>query len=212
MHKKPTYFFHRNSEDLIKCLLEALKAKDRYTYNHSFRVAELSYNMAFNHGLRGKELEAIHIAACLHDIGKIGVPDCVLNKPSSLLDAEWSHIHSHPVVGANILSFSSELGDIAKIVLHHHERFDGCGYPSNLSKSEIPLGARIIALSDAVDTMTSDRPYRKALSMDICLSEVVRNSGSQFDPEVVSTFLSSVEDSLPHSNKLKPFRFNPSFA
>lgn len=212
MHRKPTYFFHRSSEDTIRCLLEALKAKDRYTYNHSFRVAELSHRIAFSHGLRGKDLEAIHIAAYLHDIGKIGVSDCVLNKPTSLLESEWSQIHSHPVVGANILSFSSDLGDIAKIVLHHHERFDGCGYPSKLSKSEIPLGARIISLCDAVDTMTSDRPYRKALSMETCVAEVLRNSGSQFDPEVVSTFLSSVEDPLPSSSQLKPFRFNPSFA
>lgn len=200
MHKNPTYFFHRSSEDIVKCLLEALKAKDRYTFNHSSRVAQMSYELALSSGVRGRELESIHIAALLHDIGKIGVSDCILNKSGSLAKSEWNQIYSHPVVGANILNISEGLKEVSKIVLHHHERFDGLGYPSNLKGKSIPLGSRIISVCDAVDTMTSDRPYRKALSMSICLSEVINHSGSQFDPEVVHSFVFALEQDFLRSN------------
>lgn len=171
--------------DIIECLVASLEAKDIYTSGHSTRVAHMSLDLAKAVGLKGKDLENIHIAGHLHDIGKIGVPEQVLNKPGKLLPHEWAQIMAHPEIGYKILSKSKKLDLISKIVLHHHERWDGKGYPGNLKGEKIPLGARIIGICDSLDAMTSQRPYRAAFTFTKAYQEIVNNKGLQFDPVLV---------------------------
>lgn len=171
--------------DIIECLAAALEAKDPYTSGHSSRVGDMSYDLGRAMCLKGSKLENIHIAAHLHDIGKMGIPESILNKRGKLLPHEWVQIQRHPEIGYNILAKSKGLRQIAEIVLHHHERWDGKGYPEGLRENRIPLGSRIIGLADAIDAITSIRPYRKALSWDECWEEVLLNKGIQFDPVVV---------------------------
>ncbi|MBZ9634466.1 HD-GYP domain-containing protein [Clostridium sp. FP1] len=171
--------------DIIESLVTALEAKDNYTSGHSERVASMSYELSKGFGIKGSELQNIHIAAHLHDIGKIGVPDKVLNKNGKLLPHEWEYIKMHPKIGFNILSKSKRLKYISKIVLYHHERWDGKGYPEGLSGITIPLGSRIIAVCDSIDAMTSERPYRKAMDFEECINEITINTGLMFDPVVV---------------------------
>jgi len=175
---------HSIFHDAIECLTAALEARDPYSHGHSERVAGLTYDLARKIGLRGRELETVHIAAHLHDIGKIGVPDGILRKPHKLLPHEWAQVKQHPEIGYQILSKSRRLRDVARIIRHHHERWDGKGYPAGLKGEGIPLGARLIAVCDAIDAMTSDRPYRAALSPQDCLAEVSIGKGMQFDPVV----------------------------
>lgn len=175
----------RHFHDIIECLIAALEAKDMYTSGHSNRVADMSYDLARALGLKGQILESVHMAAHLHDIGKMGIPENVLCKSGRLLPHEWAQIQLHPQIGHNILCKSKELYKIAEIVLHHHERWDGKGYPSGLQKEQIPLGARIIAVADSIDAMTSIRPYRKAMPWEVCKKEVLLNKRVQFDPVVV---------------------------
>jgi len=179
MSLKTTY------HDVIACLVAALEARDIYTSGHSDRVADMAYDIAKVMGLSGFELEELHIAAHLHDIGKLGVPDQILNKKGRLMPHEFEQIKLHPEIGYKILSESKGLKTIATIVRHHHERWDGKGYPGGLKYDKIPLGARIIAVSDSIDAMVSERPYRRALSWEECIEEVVLNKGIQFDPVVV---------------------------
>lgn len=178
-----TNHFH----DIIECLIAALEAKDLYTSGHSNRVADMSLDLALVMGLKSIELENVHIAAHLHDIGKMGVPEIILHKKEKLTPNEWAQIQMHSEIGYNILSKSKELSNIAQIVLYHHERWDGSGYPKGLQMHEIPLGSRIIGVADAIDAMTSIRPYRKAMTWDACWEEIQKNKGIQFDPTVVDT-------------------------
>lgn len=171
--------------DIIQCLVGALEAKDLYTRGHSIRVGDKAYELAKEIGIAGEELEIMHIAGHLHDIGKIGVPDKILNKRGKLTDNEWKAIKRHPEIGSNILNNSGKLKIISKLVLHHHERWDGKGYPHGLSGKDIPLGSRIIAICDSIDAMTSQRPYRKPMSWDVCKEEIRNNRGIQFDPYLV---------------------------
>ena len=171
--------------DIIESLVAALEAKDNYTSGHSERVAFMTYELSKGLGIKGTELENIDIAAHLHDIGKIGVPDKVLNKNGKLLPHEWEYIKMHPSIGFDILSKSDRLKYISKIVLYHHERWDGKGYPKGLSGVSIPIGSRIIAVCDSIDAMTSDRPYRKAMDFEECINEVIINTGLMFDPVIV---------------------------
>ncbi|MBU3143235.1 HD-GYP domain-containing protein [Clostridium sp. CF012] len=171
--------------DIIESLVAALEAKDNYTSGHSERVASMSYELSKGFGIKGVDLENIHIAAHLHDIGKIGVPDKVLNKKGKLLPDEWEFIKMHPKIGYNILSKSIRLKYISEIVLYHHERWDGKGYPEGLAGINIPLGARIIAVCDSIDAMTSDRPYRKAMGFEECINEIIINTGLMFAPDIV---------------------------
>ncbi|KUO77005.1 MAG: phosphohydrolase [Clostridia bacterium BRH_c25] len=173
--------------DVIECLVAALEARDIYTSGHSNRVADMTYDIAKAMSLSGFSLEEVHIAAHLHDIGKLGVPDQILNKRGRLMPHEFEQIKLHPEIGYKILCKSEGLKAIAKIVRHHHERWDGKGYPEGLKYDKIPLGARIIAVSDSIDAMTSGRPYRSALSWEACIEEVLLNKGIQFDPVVVET-------------------------
>lgn len=179
------FFRSKHFHDIIECLIAALEAKDLYTSGHSSRVADMSFDLARTMGLKGQGLENIHIAAHLHDIGKMGVPENILNKKGNLLPHEWAHIQRHPEIGYNILSKSKGLCTIAEIVLHHHERWDGKGYPHGLKTDKIPLGSRIIGVADSIDAMTTARPYREAMSWEQCREEILINKGMQFDPVVV---------------------------
>jgi HD-GYP domain-containing protein (c-di-GMP phosphodiesterase class II) len=171
--------------EIIECLITALEAKDPYTKGHSTRVADMAYKLGELAGLQGDALEDLHLAAHLHDIGKIGIPDRVLQKTGPLSVEEQAIIQKHPVIGYQILARSSRLKYLATIVLHHHERWDGGGYPVGLRGKEISLSSRIIAVCDAIDAMTSARTYREPLTPEKCLREIRRNRGTQFDPELV---------------------------
>lgn len=179
--------------ELVDCITSALDARDPYTGDHSRRVSDMACAICELMGLSQKEYDETHIAAHLHDIGKIGVPDAILLKPSSLNDEEWAIMKKHPQIGADILSKSPHFSRISAIILHHHERFDGKGYPFGAKGEEIPLGARIIAVCDSIDAMASARAYRKALPIEICRSEIERNIGLMYDPDVANLILSHWE-------------------
>ncbi len=178
--------------DIIESLVTALEAKDYYTRGHSERVASMAHELSKKLGIKADKLENIHMAAHLHDIGKIGVPDKVLNKKGKLMFHEWEYIKMHPIIGCDILSKSNKLKHISKVVLHHHERWDGQGYPHGLFKTDIPLGSRIITVCDCIDAMTSTRPYRKAMGFEQCMKELSLNKAIMFDPLIVEC----VEDNL----------------
>ncbi len=173
----------------IKSLVSAIDAKDQYTRHHSTRVTDFTLKIARNMGLSEKELEELELASLLHDIGKIAVPESVLNKPSQLTEEEFACIKEHPPKGENILQPMVELKEISRVVRAHHEHYNGSGYPDGLKGQGIPIGARIMALADAYDSITSERPYRKAVSHRAAVKEIIRCSGVQFDPEVVEHFL-----------------------
>jgi len=173
----------------VKSLASAIDAKDEYTRNHSTRVTEFTLKIAKNMGLSEKELESLELASLLHDIGKIAVPEHILNKPGKLTDEEYDSIKAHPERGEIILEPVLELKEIGKIVRSHHEKYDGTGYPDGLKGSEIPLGSRIMGIADAYDSIVSKRPYRDASSHRRAVKEIIRCSGTQFDPEVVEHFL-----------------------
>lgn len=179
--------------ELVDCITSALDARDPYTGDHSRRVSDMACAICELMDLSQKEYDETHIAAHLHDIGKIGVPDAILLKPSSLNDEEWAIMKKHPQIGADILSKSPHFSRISAIILHHHERFDGKGYPFGAKGEEIPLGARIIAVCDSIDAMASARAYRKALPIEICRSEIERNVGLMYDPDVANLILSHWE-------------------
>ncbi len=170
----------------IESLVAALEAKDSYTYGHSSQVSAMAHAIARQIGLTEQDVFNVRIAALLHDIGKIGIPDQVLNKPGRLDEAERRLIEQHPEIGAKILAGIPALARVTEMVRHHHARWDGKGYPQALAGEEIPLGARIIALADTYQAMTSDRPYRKGLAPEIALAELKRCAGSQFDPVLVA--------------------------
>lgn len=157
---------------------------------HSEEVAEVSHALALSMGLSPSEADIIHVAGHLHDIGKIGVPDSVLKKRGPLNANEWQSIRRHPKAGADILRPVSSLNNLGVVdmVLHHHERYDGTGYPHKLKGIQIPLGARIIAVADSLSAMLQDRPYRASKDFDSAKEEIVRCAGTQFDPRVVQAF------------------------
>jgi response regulator RpfG family c-di-GMP phosphodiesterase len=179
----------------IQSLAEALEVKDPYTRGHSVRVSQYSAVIAREMGVEGELLRQIELGGHVHDIGKIGVREEVLNKPGKLTDAEYEHIMTHPVVGWRILApLLADTPVALNIVRSHHERFDGRGVPDRLAGAAIPLEARIAAAADAFDAMTSDRPYRPdGLSVADALTDIVRCSGTQFDPEIVSALVRAVE-------------------
>jgi len=178
----------------IKALANAIDARDPYTRGHSERVTEYSVAMAESFGLEREEIESIRYAALLHDIGKINIPDHILNKPGKLTDEEFALMKKHPVFGAQIMKPVKAFQKILPYMFHHHERFGARGYPDGIKGETIPLPARIIAVADSFDAMTSDRPYRKALTLEAAVKELVDNSGSQFDPDVVKVFVKLIEE------------------
>ena len=177
------------SEEIIKTLVTAIDAKDIYTKGHSTRVAEYSVILAKRLGWDEERVKRIRYKALLHDIGKIGIPDRVLNKADRLSDQEFEVIKSHTTVGAEMLKGVSSLSDMYLVARNHHERYDGKGYPDAESGDEIPEEARLVGLVDAYDAMSSDRAYRKALPADVIRNELLRGRGTQFDPEMTSVFL-----------------------
>ncbi|MDW8107555.1 MAG: response regulator [Armatimonadota bacterium] len=178
----------------LDALLAALNIRDTETEGHSERVAAYTMAMANRLNLSEDELHAIELGALLHDIGKIGVPDSILYKPGPLTPEEWEVMKQHPIIGYQMCMKVDALRPAAPIVLHHHERWDGQGYPHGLAGEAIPLGARIFAIADALDAMTSDRPYRRALSFAQARDEIVRCAGKQFDPRMVELFLEIPEE------------------
>lgn len=173
----------------IESLSKALDAKDSYTSGHASRVEEYAVELAKIYGLSLKKIEDIKKAAILHDIGKIGINDSILNKSGSLTFEEFEKIKEHPKVGADIIGEISFLKDISEIIRYHHERYDGKGYPEGLKKDEVPIEAYIISIVDSYDAMTSDRPYRSALSKEEALREIEINVGRQFHPMVAESFI-----------------------
>lgn len=172
----------------IRALEKALQAKNVYTEGHSRRVAEKAVEAARAMGVTREMLRHIELGALFHDIGKIGIRDEVLNKNGKLTESEYEHIKTHPLVAEQILSPIEELRPIVDIVKYEHERWDGGGYPAGLKGEQIPLGARLIAIADAWDSMVFDRVYRKAMSHEAALLELEKNSGTQFDPGCVEAF------------------------
>lgn len=185
-----------SQEQLEKAYLESIEtlrmtveAKDVYTRGHSERVAEFSVLIGKKLGLSDEDLKTLKIGGLFHDIGKIGIPDSILLKESKLTDDEYSEIKNHPAIGKHILSNATLFKDIIPIIYHHHEKYNGTGYPERLAGEAIPLFARITAVADTFDAMTSKRSYRNAIPIEIVKEEFVKCSGSQFDPEIASVFL-----------------------
>jgi len=172
----------RMSLQMIRALANTIDAKDSYTNGHSTRVAKYAVMLAGRMGYGREQLEKIQYAAMLHDIGKIGIPKYIINKPSKLTDEEYEVIKTHPAIGENILNEITELPDIAVGAGWHHERYDGTGYPDGLIGEQIPELARIIGVADAYDAMTSKRSYRDVLAQEVVLSEFEKGKGTQFDP------------------------------
>ncbi|GAB6158741.1 hypothetical protein JCM39194_19410 [Desulfotomaculum varum] len=172
----------------ISALSSAIDAKDAYTRNHSRNVARYAVALGEGLGLSGEELTHIHFGAILHDIGKIGVPEYILNKPGRLSQEEFQAIKEHPATGARILAPIDFLKEAINVVLYHHERYDGTGYPEGLKGESIPYTARLVSIADAWDAMTSQRSYRAALPVAAAVRELQEGAGSQFDPVMVNVF------------------------
>ena len=188
--------------ETIETIRATVEAKDSYTRGHSDRVSAYSVLIGEKLGLSEDELKQLKIGALFHDIGKIGIPDYILMKSEKLNDDEYSEIKNHPSIGAHILSNASIFSDIIPIIKHHHERYDGNGYPSKLRGTEIPLLVRITTVADAFDAMTSKRSYRNELSIDFVKKELVNGKGSQFDPEIVDVFLDILNNNYEKINQI----------
>jgi putative nucleotidyltransferase with HDIG domain len=170
-------------------LARAIEARDPYSYGHAARVTALAEVLAARLGWDDEQIETLRIGAALHDIGKLSVSDRILRKPGPLSEHELSEVRSHPEHGARMVGLIGTTRSAVPCVLHHHERWDGRGYPAGYAGEAIPAEARILAVVDAFDAMTSDRPYRAALPAERALAELERCSGAQFDPDVVSVFV-----------------------
>ena len=180
--------------DTIGILRQTVEAKDPYTRGHSDRVSEYSVLIGKKLGLDEKTLHILKIGGLFHDIGKIGIPDSILLKESKLSDEEYSQIKNHPMIGVHMLGDAAIFSDILPIVKHHHERYDGRGYPSQLVGDDIPYVARIAAVADTFDAMTSKRSYRDSLPIDVVRAEIERCSGTQFDPNIAKVFLDIMDN------------------
>ncbi len=189
--------------DSIQTLRYTVEAKDPYTRGHSDRVSAYSVLIGKYLGLSETDLRTLEVGGLFHDIGKIGIPDSILLKESKLTDDEYSEIKNHPSIGAHILCNASIFQDIIPIVKHHHERFDGKGYPGKLKGEEIPYLARITAVADTFDAMTSKRTYRNALPLDVVKEEIADCSGTQFDPEIAKVFLDILNNHYDEIKKIQ---------
>lgn len=178
----------------LKALMRALDAKDPYTFGHSQRVVKLAMKMADKLKLDNGQRYTLQLAASLHDIGKIGMPDSILKKADSLEDMEMNKAKDHPLIGSEILGEIEELAEVASIVRHHHERFDGKGYPDGLKGDAIPLFSRILFILDAYEAIVSDRIYHKGLDKAKGLEEIAKNAGTQFDPQLVQIFIETMRE------------------
>jgi response regulator RpfG family c-di-GMP phosphodiesterase len=183
--------------DALRSLATAIETRDDYTGGHVERVARYATATGREMGLAGEELRSLWVGALLHDVGKIGVPDQVLKKPAPLTYEEYEEMKRHPEIGATIMQRSSFLRPGLPAVLHHQERYDGSGYPYGLRGDDISLQGRIVAVVDTYDAIVSSRPYRNGSTYEHALAEIVRNAGSQFDPQVVDAFLRAAEKGFP---------------
>ena len=180
--------------DSIEILRHTVEAKDPYTKGHSDRVSEYAVLLGKKLNLPDEDIEKLRIGGLFHDIGKIGIPDSILLKESTLTDEEYSKIKEHPIIGYNMLQHATMFKNILDIVKHHHEKFNGTGYPDKLAGTNIPYLARITSIVDSFDAMTSRRSYRDSLPMDVVKSEILQNLGSQFDPEIGIVFLDILDN------------------
>lgn len=192
--KRLERFAHNADLNAIQTLVTAVDLKDRYTGGHSSEVSRLAVFLAQKIGLSEQDLEDIRLAALLHDIGKIGISDNILLKPHKLTEREFAQVRKHPEMGVSILRYSKDFNRLLPIVLHHHERWDGEGYPHKLQGDKIPLLARIIAVADAFEAMTSNRPYRRGMTKKKALTQLWKFSETQFDPQLVQAFTNVVKD------------------
>jgi len=183
---------YRNLIDTFKSLVASIQVRDFYTEEHSYRVMDRVINMAKSMGCSNEDIESVRIAGMLHDIGKIAIPDRILLKPDKLTDYEYKVIKSHPGVGENILKSVMLLDKERQIILHHHERYDGKGYPDGLAGDNIPFLSRLLAIADSFDAMTNNRPYRKSMSVDDAIKELRKNEDQQFDRHLVECFLQNI--------------------
>ncbi len=180
---------YRNLIDTFKSLVSSIQVRDSYTEEHSYRVMESAMNIARCMGCAQEDIESVKIAGMLHDIGKIAIPDRILLKTESLTDYEYKVIKSHPGIGESILKPVMLLEKERKIILHHHERYDGAGYPHGLSGENIPFLSRLLAIADSFDAITNNRPYRHAMPTNHAIKELMKNSNRQFDGHIVECFL-----------------------
>jgi HD-GYP domain-containing protein (c-di-GMP phosphodiesterase class II) len=187
-------------DSVVGVLCGALDLRDNVTQDQAQRVSQLAAVVAWQMGLRKEQVREIERAAILHDVGKMGLADAVLSKPGELSETEWAEMKRHPELGHEVLERVEFLREAAEIVRSHHERFDGAGYPRGLRGEEIPLGARIFAVVDAYGAMTSARPYREPVPHGKAVEEIARSSGSQFDPQVVKSFLEAEKRGLLSGN------------
>jgi putative nucleotidyltransferase with HDIG domain len=187
---------------MVYALAATVDAKDHFTYGHSKKVSKYAVAIGEAMGLSRDKLAVLRDSGLLHDIGKISVPDALLRKQGPLSPQEWSQMRGHPEVAVAILRHVEELAQCLPAILHHHERWDGSGYPLGLVGNNIPLEARIVAVGDSYDAMTSDRPYRRALGPERALDELILCAGRQFDPQVVQVFADLVEGSSPQLTRI----------
>lgn len=190
--------------ETVEALMNAIDARDKYTEGHSRRVAEISVAIGKELKYNQWSIEELNIAAMLHDVGKIGISDTILNKPGKLTDEEFDTIKEHPQIGINIIKDIKNIDYVHSIVRNHHERYDGKGYPDGKKGDELPLNVYIVQLADAVDAMASDRTYRKGLSEDVIVDEIIKHSGTQFHPIVAEAYLNIVKKNngkLPYYNE-----------
>jgi putative two-component system response regulator len=193
----------------LKALMKALDAKDPYTFGHSQRVVKLAMLVADEMDLDYEQHYTLQLAASLHDIGKIGMPDNILKKADSLEDFEMVKAKDHPIIGSEILGEIEELSEVASIVRHHHERFDGKGYPDGLSADAIPLHSRILFILDAYEALASDRVYRKGMGKEKALEIIRSNAGTQFDPKLVEAFAAAVKKDIENEEQNKKMDLSP---
>jgi HD-GYP domain-containing protein (c-di-GMP phosphodiesterase class II) len=179
--------------EAVRTMASAIDARDPYTGGHVERVAQYAVGLGRELGWSEADLRVLEVGALLHDVGKIGVNDAILRKPSSLDEAEWAIMRQHPEIGAALLNGLHSMRSAVPAVLHHHERYDGKGYPHGLVGSAIPAVARVVTVADAFDAMLTDRPYRKGLPLDGALEEIERHAGTQFDPIYAQVFVQCVE-------------------
>jgi HD-GYP domain-containing protein (c-di-GMP phosphodiesterase class II) len=177
----------------IRALAATIDAKDPYTCGHSQRVVEYALLGGTSLSLSREELGVIEYAGILHDVGKIGIPDYILTKPGQLTDEEYRIMRKHPIISANIIDAVPFLEAAKKLILHHHERYDGLGYPDGLEGDDVPIGAYLLAVADTFDAITTDRPYRAALSVQHAIDELHRSSGTQLCPIAVDAFVSAIK-------------------
>ena len=182
--------------EMVFALVQAIETRDPCTKGHSLQVANIAVELTKILGNSERELELIRYAGLLHDVGKIAVPETILNKPFSLNEEEWKVMKKHPVISAEIVRPIKDLGEIERWILYHHERWDGTGYPEGLKGREIPFFSRILAICDTYSAMVSDRPYRKGLTDESAREEIKKFSGKQFDPEIVEIFLTLSKEFL----------------